>query len=265
MKLTRVGYACTTVASMLLTAVVASSQGPLTINGTATYRERMALPPDAVFEATLEDVSRADAAARVIGSTRVEKPGNPPFRFTITYDPGQIVPNHTYSVRARVMEGGRLLFATGQQYQVLTQGHGSDIAMMMLRRVPSGPGAESPSSGVTAPLRETYWKLMQLGDKPIASTDQQREANLIFHTDGNRVTGSGGCNRLTGTYMATDRELRFSGVASTQMACIHGMETETAFLGTLEKVRAWRIVGQQLELTGSDGNTLSRFTARLSK
>jgi len=33
------------------------------VRGTATYRERMALPPGAVLEATLEDVSRADAAA----------------------------------------------------------------------------------------------------------------------------------------------------------------------------------------------------------
>jgi putative lipoprotein len=27
------------------------------VHGTATYRERLALPPEAVFEATLEDVS----------------------------------------------------------------------------------------------------------------------------------------------------------------------------------------------------------------
>jgi hypothetical protein len=37
------------------------------VKGTASYRERMALPPGAVLEATLEDVSRADAAAEVIG------------------------------------------------------------------------------------------------------------------------------------------------------------------------------------------------------
>jgi putative lipoprotein len=67
------------VASLLLAAVVAHGQGALAIDGTATYRERMALPPDAVFEATLEDVSRAGAAARVIGKARIESPGNPPF------------------------------------------------------------------------------------------------------------------------------------------------------------------------------------------
>ena len=33
------------------------------IKGTATYRERIAMPPNAVFEATLEDVSLADAPA----------------------------------------------------------------------------------------------------------------------------------------------------------------------------------------------------------
>jgi heat shock protein HslJ len=37
------------------------------VRGTATYRKRMALPRGAVLEATLEDVSRADAAAEVIG------------------------------------------------------------------------------------------------------------------------------------------------------------------------------------------------------
>ena len=57
------------------------------LTGTATYRERIALPADAVFEATLEDVTRADAPAEVIGRTRMDSPGNPPFKFEIAYDP----------------------------------------------------------------------------------------------------------------------------------------------------------------------------------
>ncbi|HEU4634937.1 MAG TPA: YbaY family lipoprotein, partial [Edaphobacter sp.] len=66
------------------------AQGLLEIQGTATYRERMALPPDAVFEAALEDVSRVDASGETVGQTRTEQPGNPPFRFSIQYDPVQI-------------------------------------------------------------------------------------------------------------------------------------------------------------------------------
>jgi putative lipoprotein len=252
---------CATAASLLLTASMVFGQGEaLTINGTATYRERMALPPDAVFEATLEDVSRADSTANVLGRARIESPGNPPFHFSINYDPGQIVTNHTYVVRARVTEGGKLLFTSDQRYQVLTLGHGSEIAMMMLRRV-STPPAAAPATGSDAPLRETYWKLVQLGEKPVTASDQQREANLIFHTDQNRVTGSGGCNRLTGSYTLEGHTLRFGGVASTRMACMQGMETETAFLAALQEVSTWRTTGQQLDLYDAGGKLLARFTA----
>jgi heat shock protein HslJ len=37
------------------------------LKATATYRERMALPSKAVFKATLEDVSKADTSAEVMG------------------------------------------------------------------------------------------------------------------------------------------------------------------------------------------------------
>jgi len=77
------------VAPLVLLVLPASSQDTQTITGSATYRERIALPPGTVFEATLEDVSRADAPAEVVGRVRVEKPGQPPFRFSIAYDPAR--------------------------------------------------------------------------------------------------------------------------------------------------------------------------------
>ena len=47
----------------------------------------MALPPGAVFEAVLEDVSLADAPAIELGRATLADPGNPPFEFEIDYDP----------------------------------------------------------------------------------------------------------------------------------------------------------------------------------
>ena len=41
-----------------------------TLQGTATYRERLMLPPDAAFEAQLRDISHVDAPAAVIGRAR---------------------------------------------------------------------------------------------------------------------------------------------------------------------------------------------------
>jgi putative lipoprotein len=234
------------------------AQAQLAIEGTATYRERMALPPDAVFEATLIDVSRTDAAGQVLGQTRIEQPGNPPFHFSISYDPGQIQPNHIYAVRGRIVEGNRVLFTTGQRYQVLTQGHGSEIGMMMMQQM-QGSGQTEPA---VVPLRETYWKLEEIAGKAVSPAEQQREAHLIFSMQGGRVSGSGGCNRLAGSYEASGASLQLRGIASTRMACTRGMEAESRFLGALEQVRRWKISGRELQLLGNDGKVLLRLTAQ---
>ncbi|HET9220378.1 MAG TPA: YbaY family lipoprotein [Terriglobia bacterium] len=103
------------------------------VTGSATYRERMVLPSTAIFEAVLEDVSRADAAAEEIGRVRLEKSGMPPFRFSIPYDRSRIKPDRSYSVRARILVDGRLMFITTQAYPVLTRGAGTSITMTMQR------------------------------------------------------------------------------------------------------------------------------------
>src|SRR5204863_418738 len=110
---------------LFLSAAIA--QTTMTVAGSATYRERIALPPNAVFEVTLEDVARADAPAEVIGRTRLDQPGQPPFHFSIQYDPARIVESHRYHLRARVTVAGDLMFTTDQSYPVLTQGNGSQV------------------------------------------------------------------------------------------------------------------------------------------
>src|SRR5262245_47459923 len=131
------------------------------VKGTATYRERLALPPEAVFEATLEDVSKADAPAEVIGQTRLDRPGNPPFRFAIPYDPARILANHRYVVRARILVGGQLFFITDQSYPVLTRGQSNEVALLLRRPGASGPVGESAESLGTLPV--TF-----VGDLPCA-------------------------------------------------------------------------------------------------
>lgn len=123
-----------------------------TVTGTATYRERMALPPDAVFEARLEDVSRADAPAEILGSTRKASPGNPPFDFAIGYDPSRIDPSHQYAVRAQVLLDGRPLFVTDTRHPVLTAGHPATVDIVMRRAssgtpVPTAETADQPAAG----------------------------------------------------------------------------------------------------------------------
>src|SRR6201991_4657224 len=87
----------------LLSACAAATSPPDAsfVTGTATYRERMALPPGAVFEARIEDVSWADAPSTVVGSTRVDSP-SVPVEFSIPYDINRIDPRGRYVVRARI-------------------------------------------------------------------------------------------------------------------------------------------------------------------
>lgn len=132
---------------LALTALgIASAAGAATLSGSASYRERMALPPGAVFEATLEDVSRADAPATVIGRARLEPAGNPPFLFTIEYDDAKLQAGHRYNLRATVKNDGQLLFTTDRSYPVL-QGKGDAPVQMLLRRTGDGAAASGTALG----------------------------------------------------------------------------------------------------------------------
>jgi putative lipoprotein len=117
------------------------------------------------------------------------------------------------------------------------------------------------SSSRSPELRGTVWRLVALGDQPVAPADSQRAARVVLQPNSKQVAGSGGCNRLFGVYELNGDALRFSGVGSTKMACRTGMDTEAAFLSTLLHVARWRIDGQQLAMSDSSGAVLARFEA----
>ena len=110
---------------------VTTATGP--IRGTATYRERIALPRQAVFEATLEDVSRGGATSELIARIRNEQPGNVPIAFTISYDAGRIVESHNYVVTARILVDDRVWFVTDRNYAVITRGQPSEVQLVLRR------------------------------------------------------------------------------------------------------------------------------------
>jgi len=242
------------------------------LKGTATYRERMALPPNAVFVATLEDVSRADAPAEVIARARIEHPGDPPIPFEIPYEPSGINPSHRYAVQARILIDGKVFFTTGQRNPVFMTGQSNEAALLLRRAGASttaGGSAETSASqpaasggNATTALENTYWKLTHLGDTPIRMASQQQEPHFVLNSESHRVNGSGGCNRLTGSYELHGDQLAFSQMVGTMMACLEGMETEKAFLDVLKQVNKWKITGQQLELFDATGSLLASFEAR---
>ena len=103
------------------------------IEGTAAYRERIALPPSAEFEAVLQDVSRVDAAAMEIGRTVIAHAPSPPIRFRIAYDAAKIESGHSYAVRAVIRVDGKLWFSSHAAYPVLTRGAGNTVDILLKR------------------------------------------------------------------------------------------------------------------------------------
>lgn len=104
---------------------------PGKVTGTVTYRQRIALPPDAVVEVSLIDVSRADAPAIVLDRQSIKPTGQVPIPFVLSYDPGSIKPTNTYAVQAKIIAEGKLWFMSAHRYAVITQGAPTRIEVVV--------------------------------------------------------------------------------------------------------------------------------------
>lgn len=112
----------------------------VTVVGTATYRERITLPPNAMFEATLEDVSRADAPATVLATSRIYPADElPPYRYTLSAPRADLPATARVVVRARITVEGRLWFTTAQAYPVEVVRVGKQTIDVLLRAPETRP------------------------------------------------------------------------------------------------------------------------------
>ena len=114
---------------------ISYSQTPTvaTVTGTITYRERIALTPNAAVEIKLQDVSRADAPAVTMGEQIIENPGQVPIAFEIEYDPADIDDRFTYAIGVRITESGELAFINDTRYQVITRDSPTHVDMVLVK------------------------------------------------------------------------------------------------------------------------------------
>ena len=105
-------------------ATIPPAEQPVSVTGSITYRERMALPPTAQVEVTLADVSLMDAPSKTIAQQSFTADGRQvPFAFTLTVDQRQLDPRHSYAVSARITDAsGRLMFITDTRNSVTFDG-----------------------------------------------------------------------------------------------------------------------------------------------
>ena len=108
-------------------------------------------------------------------------------------------------------------------------------------------------------LTGTFWRLEDLAGAGVMNRVQ---TTLEFLSDG-QVSGSGGCNRFSGSYQRQGDALSFGPIAATRMACPEAvMNQETAFLAVLESVASYQWTAEGfLVLHPADGGAPTRLIA----
>jgi heat shock protein HslJ len=106
-------------------------------------------------------------------------------------------------------------------------------------------------------LANTNWRLQTMqgaGDVPPEVT-----ITAYFGADGN-LSGSGGCNTYTASYIANDQVITIYPPAGTQMLCGDPMDTlELNYLGLLPQAANFQVTDGQLIILGNTGQEILRF------
>ena len=90
------------------------------------------LTPEAVAKVSLQDVSLADAPAKILAEQEIANPGQVPIAFELEYTLADIDERMSYAVRAEIHDGGRMIFTTDTHVPVLTRGAGNEVEMMLV-------------------------------------------------------------------------------------------------------------------------------------
>ena len=102
----------------------------------------------------------------------------------------------------------------------------------------------------TISLGERTWTVVELEGEPV---EGEGTPELVFDLEESRVAGSAGVNRLMGTFVLAEDELRFGPLATTLMAGPEdAMRRERRFLEALERVTSYRLEGRSLALLAGD-------------
>ena len=85
------------------------------------------------------------------------------------------------------------------------------------------------------------------------------QSTVVF-ASADRVTGTGGCNRLFATAKVAGDTIAFGGIGTTRMACAQAvLDQEQKFIGALAATRTFRFEGTYLSFFDANGSELIRF------
>jgi heat shock protein HslJ len=120
--------------------------------------------------------------------------------------------------------------------------------------------AASPSTQPS--VTETQWNLIELNGSEVNVPVAEGQVYIYLQQQGDKLSGTDGCNRFFGSYDLSGSSLQFHSVAQTLMACRGAFtERESEFMEALKLVTSYQISDNFLQLKVDD-RVLARFQAR---
>jgi putative lipoprotein len=236
---------------VMLAAPGASRAAEQVVRGEVVYRERIALPPNALVTVQLADVSLADAPAAIVAERKIEPKGQVPIPFELKFDSSAIQGKNSYALQARITVDDRLMFLNDERHPVDPLSAGPQT--VLVRMVNQQPAGNAAIFGQT-------WSLRFIDG--VGAVDSK--ATFHVEQDG-KVTGQAPCNRYFASATVNGSAIAIGKPGATMMACEQNLITqETAFFDVLEKVVSFKIENGGLVLSAGDGRALLRFAASAS-
>ncbi len=121
----------------------------------------------------------------------------------------------------------------------------------------------APETGAAArPLEGTYWVLTELNGNAVnPPKDGEKPSYIYFNASGKRVSVSGGCNVMSGSYdLLEGNRLTFGQMMSTMMAC-PDMTNEDGLKKMTGMVDNYAIEGDNLYFAKARMAPAARFKA----
>jgi copper homeostasis protein (lipoprotein) len=144
------------------------------------------------------------------------------------------------------------------------EGEGTERTVVVNRYINVWPDQRCERAMAHAALSNTYWRVVRLGDAPVAAAEGRREPHLVLREADGRSSYSAtvGCNQLAGSYSVDGRIIHFSPAATTLLPCPPPLDALERTLGmALSKAARWSISASTLELLDAAGQPIALFEA----
>ena len=223
-----------------------------TLSVEVSFRERIALPPDARLDVRIHEVTESDGQGEAIAFQRFAMT-SVPMTVSLNYDPQVVGEGSGYTVFAAIRApGGQQMFRATRILETLGGEDKTpvDILLMMVPDAEFASAVPRRISGVSWTVTEVFGEAWQNDDPATLVIDD--ETNFAIF---------GGCNRFTGQLAPSGLGLAFpENIAGTMMACPDEVEAlERRFLAALMQVSDYVRYGAGLVMMDSDRRAVLHF------